>query len=136
MFLPAKSGVGAIRPAVLICNPNGGLYEFHHLQMDWVKFYTDRDCHVLVYNYRGYGRCAGAPSPLANNLDGLAIVAYLKTERGVPKIAVHGESIGVRESVSACVWTACLSARLIDGCVCCGSSRAWWRRMSRATRWT
>ncbi|TYZ62248.1 hypothetical protein PybrP1_011589 [[Pythium] brassicae (nom. inval.)] len=94
MFLPATSGGGAARPAVVICNPNGGLYEFHHVQMDWIKFYTDLDCHVLVYNYRGYGRNAGAPSPRANNLDGLAIVAYLKTQRAVTKIAVHGESIG------------------------------------------
>uniref|UniRef100_H3GWZ6 PA domain-containing protein n=1 Tax=Phytophthora ramorum TaxID=164328 RepID=H3GWZ6_PHYRM len=67
---PASSGRDAVdRPVVVLCNPNGGLYEFHHLQMDWIKFYTsDLDCHVLVYNYRG--------------------------ERGMKKIAVHGESIG------------------------------------------
>ncbi|RLN98753.1 hypothetical protein BBJ28_00005985 [Nothophytophthora sp. Chile5] len=97
MLLPAaSSGRDAVdRPAVLLCNPNGGLYEFHHLQMDWIKFYTsDLDCHVLVYNYRGYGRCKGSPSPEMHNLDALALVEYLKTERGMKKIAVHGESIG------------------------------------------
>ncbi|GMF12633.1 unnamed protein product [Phytophthora lilii] len=93
---PASSGRDAVdRPVVILCNPNGGLYEFHHLQMDWIKFYTsDLDCHVLVYNYRGYGRCKGSPSPGMHNLDGLAIVNYLKSERGIKKIAVHGESIG------------------------------------------
>ncbi|RLN50665.1 hypothetical protein BBJ29_006101 [Phytophthora kernoviae] len=93
---PATSGRDAVdRPVVMLCNPNGGLYEFHHLQMDWIKFYTsDLDCHVLVYNYRGYGRCKGSPSPELHNLDGLAIVNYLKSERGVKTIAVHGESIG------------------------------------------
>ncbi|KAL4130000.1 hypothetical protein PRIC2_006006 [Phytophthora ramorum] len=93
---PASSGRDAVdRPVVVLCNPNGGLYEFHHLQMDWIKFYTsDLDCHVLVYNYRGYGRCKGSPSPEMHNLDGIAIVNYLKSERGMKKIAVHGESIG------------------------------------------
>ncbi|CAH0482426.1 unnamed protein product [Peronospora belbahrii] len=93
---PASSGRDAVdRPVVVLCNPNGGLYEFHHLQMDWVKFYTaDLDCFVLVYNYRGYGRCKGSPSPAMHNLDGLAIVEYLKTERKIERIAVHGESIG------------------------------------------
>ncbi|KAG7392571.1 hypothetical protein PHYBOEH_006337 [Phytophthora boehmeriae] len=93
---PATSGRDAVdRPVVMLCNPNGGLYEFHHLQMDWIKFYTsDLDCHVLVYNYRGYGRCKGSPSPQMHNLDGLAIVNYLKSERGIKRIAVHGESIG------------------------------------------
>lgn len=93
---PASSGRDAVdRPVVILCNPNGGLYEFHHLQMDWIKFYTtDLDCHVLVYNYRGYGRCKGSPSPKMHNLDGLAIVNYLTSERGIKKIAVHGESIG------------------------------------------
>ncbi|KAG6614810.1 putative alpha/beta hydrolase BAT5 [Phytophthora cinnamomi] len=52
---PASGGRDSVdRPVVILCNPNGGLYEFHHLQMDWIKFYTtDLDCHVLVYNYRG-----------------------------------------------------------------------------------
>ncbi|CAI5747309.1 unnamed protein product [Peronospora destructor] len=93
---PASSGRDAVdRPVVILCNPNGGLYEFHHLQMDWVQFYTaDLDCHVLVYNYRGYGRCKGSPSPAMHNLDGLAIVDYLKKVRKIKRVAVHGESIG------------------------------------------
>uniref|UniRef100_K3WPB4 AB hydrolase-1 domain-containing protein n=1 Tax=Globisporangium ultimum (strain ATCC 200006 / CBS 805.95 / DAOM BR144) TaxID=431595 RepID=K3WPB4_GLOUD len=94
MLLPAKSGMTTDRPAVIICNPNGGLYEFHHLQMDWIKFYTELDCHVLIYNYRGYGRNKGSPSPYEHNMDGMAIVEYLKVQRGIKKIAVHGESIG------------------------------------------
>lgn len=93
---PATSGRDAVhRPVIMLCNPNGGLYELHHLQMDWIKFYTSElDCHVLVYNYRGYGRCKGSPSPRLHNLDGLAIVEYLKNDRGLQRIAVHGESIG------------------------------------------
>eukprot|EP00644_Phytophthora_capsici_P001750 jgi/Phyca11/15561/fgenesh1_pg.PHYCAscaffold_14_\ len=93
---PVASGRDAVdRPVIILCNPNGGLYELHHLQMDWIKFYTSElDCHVLVYNYRGYGRCKGSPSPAMHNLDGIAIVNYLHTERNLKRIAVHGESIG------------------------------------------
>jgi alpha/beta superfamily hydrolase len=98
MLIPPQaqaSSNDAERRAVIICNPNGGLYEFHHLQMDWIQFYTSLGCHVLVYNYRGYGRNAGSPSPLDHNRDGLAIVHFLKTQRSMAKIAIHGESIGV-----------------------------------------
>lgn len=98
MLIPpqASSSSDADRRVIVICNPNGGLYEFHHLQMDWIHVYTSLGCHVLVYNYRGYGRNAGSPSPLDHNRDGLAIVHFLKTQRAMDKIAIHGESIGVR----------------------------------------
>jgi alpha/beta superfamily hydrolase len=100
MFLPAKGKTASIEKnhekAVIFCNPNGGLYELHHFQSDWFKFYTELGCNVFAFNYRGYGRNKGIPSPHANNYDALAIVEYLKTERGITKIAVHGESIGVR----------------------------------------
>ncbi|KAJ0393150.1 hypothetical protein P43SY_004946 [Pythium insidiosum] len=82
------------RPTIIYCNPNGGLYEFHHLQMEWAKFYTDLGCDVLLFNYRGYGRCKGEPSPAAHNQDGLAIVQFLQSRRGVSRLGVHGESIG------------------------------------------
>ncbi|TMW65694.1 hypothetical protein Poli38472_008336 [Pythium oligandrum] len=94
ILLPARSGLSGDRPTMIVGNPNGGLYEFHHFQMEWAKFYTDLDCNVLLFNYRGYGRNAGAPSPWAHNQDALAIVEYLKTKRGIKKIGVHGESIG------------------------------------------
>ncbi|KAF0690203.1 Aste57867_18394 [Aphanomyces stellatus] len=78
---------------VLLCNPNCGLYEFHHFQSDWIQFYTKYGVNVFVFNYRGYGRCKGYPSPSANNMDGMAVVAHLKA-RGITRLAVHGESIG------------------------------------------
>lgn len=94
MFIPAAGGFAVDKPAVILCNPNGGLYEFHHFQMDWVKFYTDLECHVLLFNYRGYGRSKGTPSPWAHNLDAMALVDFLQTRKGITKIGVHGESIG------------------------------------------
>lgn len=78
---------------VLICNPNAGLYELHHFQSDWIMFYTRLGFDVFIYNYRGYARSTGTPSPQGNNADGEAVIAHLRAT-GVQLIAVHGESIG------------------------------------------
>jgi hypothetical protein len=78
---------------VIICNPNAGLYELHHFQSDWIMFYTQLGYDVFVYNYRGYARSTGCPSPDGNNADGEAVVAHLR-DTGVQLIVVHGESIG------------------------------------------
>nr|CCA22017.1 conserved hypothetical protein [Albugo laibachii Nc14] len=94
MFLSAASENKIERSIILLCNPNGGLYEFHHIQTDWVRFYIERGCDVLVYNYRGYGRNKGHPQPALNNADALAIIAHIKALQTYSKIGVHGESIG------------------------------------------
>lgn len=97
MFIPASgqtTGPENTTRTVILCNPNAGLYEFHHLQADWISFYTEHGNNVLVFNYRGYGRNGGWPSPEANNSDGEAVVAYLKNVRKITRLAAHGESIG------------------------------------------
>ena len=45
-----------------------------------------------MFNYRGYGRSSGAPSPAANGRDGAALCVALKRVCGVPRLLVHGES--------------------------------------------
>ncbi|RHY89495.1 hypothetical protein DYB35_005008 [Aphanomyces astaci] len=97
MFLPGHGQSNASSNngrTVLLCNPNCGLYEFHHFQSDWIPFYTNHGINVCVFNYRGYGRCQGYPSPHANNVDGMAMVRHLQVVQGVTRLAVHGESIG------------------------------------------
>jgi uncharacterized protein len=47
-----------------------------------------------MFNYRGYGRSQGAPSPAANSADCLALVRHVRGVLGVKRIVVHGESIG------------------------------------------
>jgi fermentation-respiration switch protein FrsA (DUF1100 family) len=32
-------------------------------ETDWVTFYKSLGCDVLLYNYRGFGRSGGTPSP-------------------------------------------------------------------------
>ena len=90
---------------VLFCGPNAGLYELTHYQSDWVTFYKSLGFDVCVYNYRGYGRSSGTPSPAANAADVDLVVAALRARYaegarlsggggGKLRLIVHGESIG------------------------------------------
>lgn len=85
-------------PTVLYCAPNAVLYETFGLSQregrGWVPSYASLGLQVVVWNVRGYGRTKGKPSPAQNGADGVAIVRYLREECDVPKILVHGESIG------------------------------------------
>ncbi|OQS05932.1 hypothetical protein THRCLA_02003 [Thraustotheca clavata] len=95
MFIPG-TGLSPTNTerTIILCNPNCGLYEFHHFQSDWIQFYTKLGINVFLFNYRGYGRTKGYPSPEANNRDGMAIVSFLYKDCGIKRIAIHGESIG------------------------------------------
>ena len=81
-------------PVILLCNPNAGLYEFSYYQSEWLEYYVSVGLNVLLWNYRGYGRSKGSPSPSALKIDGEAVISYLHTERNVKIIGVHGESLG------------------------------------------
>jgi hypothetical protein len=80
---------------VLFCNPNAGYYEYGHIfQKQWVDFYLGRGINVMLWNYRGYGRSEGSPTPKLLLADGELVVKYLKEERKVLKLILHGESLG------------------------------------------
>ncbi|CAN0398268.1 unnamed protein product, partial [Ascophyllum nodosum] len=61
---------------------------------NWVSFYTSVGCDVFLFNYRGYGRSGGKASPSSITKDVREVVAYLREQMGVTRLAVHGESIG------------------------------------------
>ncbi len=80
---------------VVFCNPNAGYYEYSHdFQDQWVEFYTSRGLSLFLWNYRGYGRSQGSPSAQAVMEDGERVLKYLREERGVRRVVVHGESLG------------------------------------------
>jgi len=94
---PARGAAAAV-PTVLFFSPNAVLYEsFGMAPLDgpsWVATYARLGLQVVVWNGRGYGRTRGTPRPAANAADALAIAAYLRETCGVPKLLLHGESIG------------------------------------------
>ena len=48
----------------------------------------------MLWNYRGLSRSEGKPDPESLMSDGKMIIKYLKEERGVRKIIIHGQSVG------------------------------------------
>lgn len=93
--------VASTAPAViLVCNPNAGLLELNHRCSESAAAYTGRvGVDVVVWNYRGYGRSGGTPTPARLQADAAAIVRVLRERLGVRRIIAHGESIG---GVTAC----------------------------------
>ena len=84
-------------PTVLFCAPNAVVYEsFAMAPRDgkgWVAAYARKGLQVVVWNLRGYGRTPGSPSPSANGRDAEALAKKIMSA-GVPKLLIHGESIG------------------------------------------
>jgi hypothetical protein len=82
------------RPTILFCNPNSWYYEYLYYQTDWLDFYTTNGIHMVLWNYRGYSKTAGKPSPSRLIKDAELIYNYLREVRQLTTIGVHGESIG------------------------------------------
>ncbi len=90
-FAPAA---GAPRDlAVLVHHGNGGNV-VHRL--DLLEHLSQAGLHVLVYDYRGYGRSAGSPSEAGLYRDGRAAQAWLLARTGLPpeRLVQYGESLG------------------------------------------
>ncbi|KAH9255584.1 hypothetical protein BASA81_006414 [Batrachochytrium salamandrivorans] len=77
---------------VILCSPNAVRFEVYALYPDWIEFYREMGMHVVVWNYRGFGRSLGSPSPSAAREDIEAIVHHLQSR--FTQFAFHGESIG------------------------------------------
>jgi len=80
---------------VVMCNPNGEYYEYAiDMQDHWISFYRKNGINMLLWNYRGYNRSGGYPTP--NNIlsDGECVVQYLRDVRGTGHVLIHGQSLG------------------------------------------
>ena len=94
-FLPARGAQpGETRPAVLHAHGNAGNVSLHS---GFSSFLTNRGLHVLVFDYRGYGRSHDAPINRRALLeDTQAALAYLRTRSDVDpdRIGLYGVSLG------------------------------------------
>jgi len=99
--VPLKSmddGAFGFGPVIIWCNPNAAYYETMAYESHWLDFYLAQGCSVFVFNYSGFGRSQGNPTPKALAEDGNAVVEFLK-RRGCTSVGVHGRSIG---GIAAC----------------------------------
>eukprot|EP00929_Paragymnodinium_shiwhaense_P085843 TRINITY_DN46298_c0_g1_i2.p1 TRINITY_DN46298_c0_g1~~TRINITY_DN46298_c0_g1_i2.p1 ORF type:complete len:896 (+),score=215.13 TRINITY_DN46298_c0_g1_i2:114-2801(+) len=83
----------AYGPVILWCNPNAAYYETMAYESHWLDFYLKQGCSVLLFNYSGFGRSQGSPTPKSLASDGSSVIEFLK-RRGYTNIGVHGRSIG------------------------------------------
>lgn len=91
----ADAKPGEVRPAILRCHGNAGNVESH---LDFSHFLTESGFHVLIFDYRGYGRSDPA-KPLSRDLlavDALAAFDALAARPDVDakRIGVYGVSLG------------------------------------------
>jgi uncharacterized protein len=79
--------------AVLVSHGNGGnVAHRRHL----LEGLSAAGLHVLVYDYRGYGKSEGSPSEAGLYRDGRAAQAWLLERTGLPagRLVQYGESLG------------------------------------------
>eukprot|EP00820_Chromera_velia_P027178 Cvel_10834.t1-p1 / transcript=Cvel_10834.t1 / gene=Cvel_10834 / organism=Chromera_velia_CCMP2878 / gene_product=hypothetical protein / transcript_product=hypothetical protein / location=Cvel_scaffold663:1-5850(-) / protein_length=1099 / sequence_SO=supercontig / SO=protein_coding / is_pseudo=false len=95
---PSTGPLSTLGPTVLFCNPNAGYYETHVFGCEWLNFYLQTGAAVCLFNYRGFGRSSGSPSPQKCAIDGEAVADFLGS-LGCRDLGVHGRSIG---GVAAC----------------------------------
>jgi len=89
---------GCLGPVIVWCNPNAAYYETMAYESHWLDFYLSQGCSVFLFNYSGFGRSEGTPTPSALAGDGDAVIDFLR-RRGFQNIGVHGRSIG---GIAAC----------------------------------
>lgn len=87
--IPAPGG----EHTVLFCHGNAGNIGD---RMDSVLLFHELGLHVLIFDYRGYGKSSGRPTEQGTYQDITAAWEYLVTDRGVePKsVLVFGRSLG------------------------------------------
>lgn len=82
-------------PVVVMCNPNGEYYEYAiDMQDHWLEFYAKNGINVLLWNYRGYSRSQGYPTPSNLLSDAETIVQHLRKVKTVAPLLLHGQSLG------------------------------------------
>ena len=79
---------------MILSSPNAGIFEYHHHQCHWIAFYKSLGISVVLWNYRGYGRSTGWPTPAAVSRDGETVLRHFRERFSPAKIGMHGESIG------------------------------------------
>lgn len=82
---------------VFYCGPNAGFFETlaqMDIESSWLGYYLSRGVDFFAFNYRGYGRSTGSPTPSAIKADALKVFEYATKEYRPRSVLVHGESIG------------------------------------------
>mmetsp|Transcript_84209 Transcript_84209/g.195797 ORF Transcript_84209/g.195797 Transcript_84209/m.195797 type:complete len:900 (-) Transcript_84209:76-2775(-) len=94
----SKQPLSFAGPTLIWCNPNAAYYETMVYQPAWLNFWLSRGISLFFFNYTGYGRSTGKPSPSRIAEDAESVIRFLQN-RGATQIGIYGRSIG---GVAAC----------------------------------
>lgn len=64
------------------------------LPCSWNSFYYNLGFDLVYFNYRGYGRSAGVPTPDRVKSDAERVMEHIRRERPPRRMIIHGESLG------------------------------------------
>eukprot|EP01069_Polyplicarium_translucidae_P008819 Polyplicarium_translucidae@DN3261_c0_g2_i1.p1 len=81
-------------PIVVYFNPNAAFYELPTWEQELSKLYLKNGAHLVVFNYRGFGRSSGRPSPGGVARDADDLLRFLRSRIGASCLGLHGRSIG------------------------------------------
>lgn len=93
-FLPAvDASAGTPAPLVVHAHGNGELIDF---QLETAEYYRELGFHVLLCEYRGYGRSAGAPSQAGIVEDHRKVLERVLEREDLDgsRVLYHGRSLG------------------------------------------
>ena len=48
---------------MILCNPNMGYAEAQQYSSPWLDFYLNHGINIVLWNYRGYSKSTGVPTP-------------------------------------------------------------------------
>lgn len=98
--------------ALLMCHGNAGNVSDRY---EWLKMlHREVPCHLFIFDYRGFGRSAGAPTEAGCYRDAVAAFNWLAAQNPELPIIVHGHSLG---SAVAVEMVRRLSARTPAGLI-------------------
>lgn len=93
-FVPAQLATAAApAPLVVFFHGNAELIDHQH---DMIQHYRNMGCHVLLPEYRGYGRSAGHPSEagILEDAEYFLAEALKRPDVDPKRLVIHGRSLG------------------------------------------
>lgn len=107
-WLPAE---GAARGTVVYCHGNKGNVGQH---LTWVRWLPARGFHVLLFDYRGYGRSSGSPDRAGTVADAVAALDFALA-RDPDGVFVYGHSLGGAIGIRAAAERPAVRAVVAEG---------------------
>jgi len=79
-----------IDPTIVFCNPNAGFAESIYYQSEFIEYYVENGMNVVIWNYRGYSKSEGTPSPKNIKKDAELVLQFARDRSREAKVGVHG----------------------------------------------